>query len=242
MSWLDKVYLYCERGLDPSFWAEPLNAISNASFLVAAAIAAMRHRKVPQEVDGRSRLAIWGLIALVAGIGIGSFVFHTFATRWALIADVVPITVFMVSYLAFALRKFVALSWISIAVVLLLFAYTGHIAGSLTCAGAENGPRIPCLNGSLGYLPALLCLWAVGSASVLRGNEAGRWLLVAGGIFLVSAGFRTIDRDLCAHARIGGQMVGTHAFWHVLNALTLYILLIAAITHRPKTKLEAKTA
>ena len=31
MDW-SKVYSYCERGGDPGFWAEPLNAISNGAF------------------------------------------------------------------------------------------------------------------------------------------------------------------------------------------------------------------
>ena len=29
---MDKIFAYCERGLNPGFWAEPLNAISNAAF------------------------------------------------------------------------------------------------------------------------------------------------------------------------------------------------------------------
>jgi hypothetical protein len=37
MDW-GKVYSYCERGGDPTFWAEPLNAISNGAFIIAVLI------------------------------------------------------------------------------------------------------------------------------------------------------------------------------------------------------------
>jgi hypothetical protein len=36
--WSTPVDLYCER-TDPSFWAEPINALSNLSFLLAAWLA-----------------------------------------------------------------------------------------------------------------------------------------------------------------------------------------------------------
>ena len=35
-SWLTPVDNYCER-IDPGFWAEPLNALSNTAFILAAA-------------------------------------------------------------------------------------------------------------------------------------------------------------------------------------------------------------
>ena len=35
MDWTTPIDIYCER-VGPDFWAEPLNAISNAAFLVAA--------------------------------------------------------------------------------------------------------------------------------------------------------------------------------------------------------------
>ena len=44
MNWSQPVDLYCER-LDPSFWAEPLNAFTNLSFLIAAAIAFVQWRR-----------------------------------------------------------------------------------------------------------------------------------------------------------------------------------------------------
>ena len=46
MDW-GKVYSYCERGGDPTFWAEPLNAISNGAFIVAGLFAAWQLARLP---------------------------------------------------------------------------------------------------------------------------------------------------------------------------------------------------
>ena len=42
-SWFEPIRAYCER-TDASFWSEPLNAISNGAFLIAAVLAALRER------------------------------------------------------------------------------------------------------------------------------------------------------------------------------------------------------
>ena len=229
MSWLEQVFNYCERGTDPSFWAEPVNVVTNAAFLGAAAVAASRLRRMERSavVSGAGeRLALWLLVSAVAAIGIGSFLFHTFATRWALVADVAPITVFMLGYLAFALRAFVGLGWLATGIIMLAFLYAGSLASRVSCSGE------PCLNGSLGYLPALVSLLIVGLVAASRGERAGRLLLVAGAVFFVSAMFRTIDREVCEATHVLGHHRGTHALWHILNATTLYLLLRAAIERR----------
>ncbi len=48
-------------------------------------------------------------------------------------------------------------------------------------------------------------------------------MLVTAGIFLVSLAFRTVDVASC-----GSLPLGTHFLWHVLNAVVLYRLLVAA--------------
>jgi len=220
MNWSDKVFAYCERGNDPGFWAEPLNALSNAGFIVAAVVALARWRGAR---GGKVELV---LIAMVFAIGIGSFLFHTIASRWARIADVAPIGLFMFGYLAYALSRFAGLEWRGVAASLLLFLASGAVAGSLDCGGA------PCLNGSLGYVPTLAALLVVGLVMTRRGGGTGRSLLVAAGIFAISLALRSVDKSLCPAVLIGpGWRAGTHALWHILNALVLYLLLIAAMRH-----------
>ncbi len=83
MNWFEPVRAYCER-TDAGFWSEPANALSNAAFLLAAAAVARRASQA--RPPDRSGLA---LAALIGVIGIGSFLFHTLAVRWAMLADVI---------------------------------------------------------------------------------------------------------------------------------------------------------
>ena len=85
--------LYCER-LDPGLWAEPINALANLAFLVAA-FAAWRLTNQCRSMSVETGL----LIGLMLAIGTGSGLFHTFATSWARVLDVLPILLFQIAYL-----------------------------------------------------------------------------------------------------------------------------------------------
>ena len=80
--------LYCER-CGPGLLAEPLNATTNLAFLIAAWAAWVLARRLNSLSGG-----IQGLIFLTVSLGIGSALFHTFATAWARVLDVVPILLF----------------------------------------------------------------------------------------------------------------------------------------------------
>lgn len=106
-----RIYGYCERGFLPggdadAFWAEPLNAVTNAAFIIAAAVAltlAIRARRL----DGPNA---W-LILLTFIVGIGSFLFHTYAMVWAAIMDSTPILIFILSYFTIAMNRFGGFGW-----------------------------------------------------------------------------------------------------------------------------------
>src|SRR4051812_32005000 len=84
---------YCER-CGPGLFDEPINAASNIAFLLAA-WAAWR-----LAARSRGRCAGMGLlISLCVAVGVGSTLWHTFATRWAMVLDVVPITLFQLCFL-----------------------------------------------------------------------------------------------------------------------------------------------
>jgi len=241
MNWGAKIFRYCERGADPGLWAEPANAVSNAAFIIAAiaaAIVLVRARR------GDLALPEWFLTTVLVVIGIGSFLFHTFATRWSAIADVAPIGVFMFAYLAYALRRLLRAPWVIVAMGLALFAAAMHYAGEIDCRPAllsvTAAARGPCLNGTVGYVPAFLAMIVIGAMMALRGR-AGAWhLLLAASVFFVSMVFRTVDFEVCALTRVGGHVFGTHFLWHILNATTLFLLLLAGIRHgAPKRQAEA---
>ena len=77
MNWSEPVHLYCER-VGAGFWAEPVNALTNAAFLLAAAIAFVHWRRA-----GARDWPPLALIVVLVAIGFGSFGFHTLATRGA---------------------------------------------------------------------------------------------------------------------------------------------------------------
>jgi hypothetical protein len=228
MDWTAKIYSYCERGGDPSFWAEPLNAISNGAFIIAGLIAGVQLARAPR---ADRALFEWALVVLVLIIGVGSFLFHTYATRWAVLADTIPISVFMLAYLGYALCRFVKMPWIGILLALALFYATIHFFQGITCSNEllpitrAAGKR--CFNGTLGYAPAFFALVLVAIALFWRRHPAAPYLLVAAVVFLASMTLRTIDIEVCKLTR----GLGTHFLWHILNAVVLYVLLLAAIRH-----------
>ena len=154
------------------------------------------------------------LIAVIAVIGVGSALFHTVATVWAGIADVAPITVFMLLYLWLALRRFLG------------FRLAGSIAGlaAFVAAGALLGALPPDLFPGATYLPALAAMVIVGLMLGTRDPITSGRLIVAGAVFAASYLFRSLDRPLC-----DAVPFGTHFLWHILNATVLYLLMRAAI-------------
>lgn len=223
MSWNSKLFAYCERGPDPAFWAEPLNALSNVAFLIAAMVALGQWRR---QTPGSRDTDVLTLILLVFLIGIGSFLFHTLATRWAGLADTLPIWLFMVGYLAFALHRFVGLGGTSAGLLTLGFMGLMAAAGTVTCSGG------PCLNGSVGYLPALAAMALVGGLLHARHHAAAKSIAAAAAVFTVSLALRTIDRAVCPYTILAtARGLGTHFLWHLLNATVLYLLLGGALRH-----------
>jgi hypothetical protein len=233
MSLSEKIFLYCERGQDPSFWAEPLNAISNAAFIIAALLAARDYFAVAPE---RRSVAAAGLVALTFVIGIGSFTFHTYATRWASLADQIPIAVFMLAYFAFVLRRYLGLNWLVVLIGLAGFFASLRYAATINCQQGELLPITAragarCLNGTAAYSPAFFALALSAMTLAALRHAAWRLLALAAVVFLVSMTFRTLDLELCELTSLGGHLRGTHALWHALNAITLYLLLRAAILY-----------
>jgi hypothetical protein len=204
MNWLEPIDDYCER-LAPGLLAEPWNAVSNASFIAAAIVLLLQW----QRSEKRNLLSLL-LIANVSLIGIGSFLFHTFANRWSMLADVLPITIFIHFYLLLALRTYVPLNWPVAAIVTLGFFFASPYLGSLLR---------PIAGSSAFYVPALFAIFAVAAIARRRLPHISRPLFIAGCVFAISITFRAADQPFCA-----SWPLGTHLMWHLLNGLVLYVL------------------
>jgi len=208
---LDSVDLYCER-TDPTFWAEPINALTNISFILAALGAWHLSRR-----SSTMSPSIWLLLTTAVAIGVGSFVFHTVATSWARILDVLPILVFQLLFLWIYARQVIALTRPTSAFLL---------AGFL--AAAVLGRQFPeVLNGSLIYAPGFLAIVALGLHHAWAATIGRFDLLAAAGVLGASIFFRAIDNTVCSSFPIG-----THFLWHLLNGVVVY-LVVRSLVCRP---------
>lgn len=204
MDWLQPLDQYCER-VTPEFWGEPLNAFSNAAFIIAGLV--LLHQWKRNSSRSPSSLL---LILNVIVIGIGSFLFHTFANRLSELADVLPIAVFINLYLFLALRAYLGLNWwLASGITIMLLVASPFIADALA----------PLMGPSSMYGTALLSIFGVGIAARNRSIAISNLLFIAGSVFIVSIAFRAADLRLCQ-----SWPHGTHFAWHILNSVVLYLL------------------
>ncbi|UZD89547.1 ceramidase [Cognatishimia activa] len=190
---------YCER-LDPSFWSEPINAITNAAFLIAAIYMWRRS-------EG---LFLAKLLCIVLfAIGVGSFLFHTFAQTWAGIADVLPIILYILVYIFAATRDFWnQRAWIAGFAVVLFFPYAALLSPLFA--------QIPGFESSSAYGPVPLLIFTYAFGLRNRAPETAKGLAIGASIVCLSLFFRSIDEPLC-----NVLPFGTHFLWHILNGIAL---------------------
>jgi hypothetical protein len=194
--------LYCER-LGPGIWAEPINALTNLAF-VGAAFSAWRLTNQCRSMSVETGL----LISLMVAIGIGSGLFHTFATSWARVLDVLPILLFQIAYLWIYGSRIIMMRTVHLAGLVLLFLIAAYIG--------RQFPHL--LNGSFIYLPAFILLLGLGLYHYHHAQTEPKLLLWATAIFSVSLFLRSIDMAVCKYFP-----VGTHFFWHLFNGLLVYL-------------------
>ncbi|WP_068318417.1 ceramidase domain-containing protein [Polycladidibacter hongkongensis] len=203
MDLMQHIDAYCERTAF-TFWNEPINAITNGAFALAALLLFLQWRR------GDGRKAELLLISLIACIAVGSFLFHTVATTWAMLADTIPILLFMITYITLAMRSFLQWSWLRTATGLAVFI------GAMAMSPPLLGPLV---GTSAGYVPAALAIFVIAFLVPPQRTMVRHGLLVAGITFAVSVTFRSFDLKACAAVPIG-----LHFLWHLLNAIVLYVL------------------
>ncbi len=226
MDWFAPIDIYCERTA-VGFWNEPLNAISNLAFILAAlwGFAELKKRD------------LWAppllvLVALAFCIGVGSFLFHTYANAWSELADVIPIWTFVAVYILVSVRYFGNVNFGKIGLVTGSVIAVGFVVYWIFSSDASTDVTQPLdttpdpLNGSGQYAPAVIALIVVVILSYAKKVDVRHWLGVAALTFFISLTARTIDRDICTVLPIG-----THYIWHTLNGLMIGLLLQAIIRH-----------
>ena len=198
MDWFEQVDGYCER-TDFTYWSEPLNALTNIAFIIAALILWRRSAGVPM-----ARM----LCAILFVIGVGSYLFHTHATRWAALTDVGPIGIFIVTYLFLVNRDAVPMRWGWAAL-----ATAGFLPFVSILLPILN--EIPFVRISNLYwtVPILLLLYA---GLLRRKTDITRGFVIGAALLSVSIIVRSLDEILCDLVPIG-----THFLWHALNGVML---------------------
>lgn len=208
MGWFHQIDGYCER-TDLSYWSEPVNAVTNIAFIIAALILWRRSTGVPM-----ARV----LCAILFAIGIGSYLFHTHATVWAVTADVVPIALFILVYLFVVNRDVVGLRPVVAAIATCgFFPYAAAIVWITQ--------QLPFFHISNFYwtVPVLLCIYAV----PLRhkpGIASG--FVIGAALLALSITLRSLDEILCDTIPLG-----THFMWHLLNGVMLGWMIHVYIRH-----------
>jgi hypothetical protein len=197
MDWLAAVDGYCER-VGPEYWAEPVNAVTNAAFLIAAAVMWGRVRGI-----GRA------LCAVLACIGVGSYLFHTHANRLTGLMDVAPIGVFILLYLFAASRDMLGLrAWQA------GLATAAFVPYAVVATPVFQG--LPFFHVSAMYWPVPVLILAYAALLARRAPATARGLAIGAAILILSLAFRSVDQAVC-----GEFPLGTHFLWHILNGLML---------------------
>ena len=199
---------YCER-VGFSLLAEPINALSNLAFIVAA-WAAWRLAKRTDTLPTGVRV----LIALAGSTAIGSMLWHTFANTLSLYLDVIPIALFMVVFLWLYVRNVMGKS----------VAFAALSIGAFFVSAVLVQPIGDAIHGAPSYLPGLLVVLVLGLYHAIQ-NKPERFTLLAGaGTYFTALFFRTIDNELCHY-----MTIGTHWIWHMLIALVTYLAMRSLI-------------
>jgi hypothetical protein len=209
MRWTEVIDAYCER-LGPGFWAEPVNALTNLAFLLGAVL-------VWRRTAGDRLARALALVLFV--IGIGSFLFHTFARAWAAAADTTPILIFILLYLYAANRRY--WGWPVWAAALGTLAFIPYAALLTPLFDA-----LPFFTLSAFYWPVPVLIAGFAVALRRRAPQTAAGLGVGAAILVASLIARSLDQPLCSAVPLG-----THFLWHLLNAVMLSHMILVLVRH-----------
>ena len=211
---------YCER-VGMGVLAEPLNAFSNVSFLLAAWAAWVLATRT-----GALSAGVRGLILLGASVGVGSILWHTVPNMLTLLLDSVPILVFIMWYVWLYARNVAGMRP----------PFAAASAAAFLVATLLAFPFAGVLHGAFVYTPGLIVTLVLGVFHARERTAARYALLAAAGVYLAALFFRTIDNEVCPILPIG-----THFVWHLLIGLVTYLAmrpLILSTTTAVRTRVR----
>ena len=203
---LQNLDYYCER-VGPGLLNEPLNLFSNAAFFCAALYI--------QKLAKKRRvylLRVRILVGVCYSIGVGSALFHSFANVLTVLADIIPIALFVVTAVWFVMEDVFHFSMTK-----RLLLAGGFVVAAVLCSVFLKNPIF---NGSEMYFTPLLMLIVMTAFSYQQKNANSREVLLATLIFASSLLVRMVDLAFCPF-----WPFGTHFLWHILNGATLLFVM-----------------
>ena len=213
MTYLDS---YCERAGQAHIWAEPINAISNIAFLIAAAIAIKMIKRYSVQARDIKMLPV-----ILVLIGLGSFAWHVMADEFTLMLDVIPITIFINLYIIIFLTRCMQWRWWGVVAAFVML--------QLMNAAVSYWLDADTLYGTIMYLPTYIMLLGFSILAFIQKKTFALHLCLITCIWTCSLIFRTIDLPICYATH-----VGTHFLWHIANAVTLYELIKLTVYHHSR--------
>ncbi len=215
--------IYCERSND-TLLGEPLNAVSNIGFFIAAWLLWRIYRHHRPKIVASPDIPV--LIMLTAIMGAGSMIFHSVATFGAMFFDIIPILCFALLYVYIFARTL--LEWNRLLSALLFFLL-------INVNLVYKYYVIRAIDGYVSYIPTFLFLFGLALWMFYHRHPSARTIALATGMAFVALYFRTMDRIWC-HA----FPLGTHFLWHGFTALSVYLLVREVILYRYRLQPEVK--
>lgn len=192
---------YCERTA-PGLLGEPLNAVTNLAFIVAAVLLWRMARRAGTTRDP----LVWLPIGLLFLTGLGSLALHTTAHPIGGAVDTLALSLCLLATVYAGARR-----WLGWSPLLAMGWPVGMIAASVA-----TGWLVPVAGAA--YLGAFLTAIAMAVALCRRDHGASWWVAGAAAVFVPSFILRALDQPFC-----GEIPTGTHFAWHLLNACVLYL-------------------
>lgn len=195
-----------------------LNQFSNIAFIIGAIYTWHTWKQLDSD-DYFSLL----LIILVALIGLGSFIFHTFPSDKTIWVDLIPIQIFGLSYFAYIGTKYFKASNFKIFLALVAFFFARQYWIVYMPRGA--------LGGGIIHIPTLFLLLTCSLLLLSKYKKFSAMLLTAGIIYILALIIRAFDKQITMEFPIGA-----HWIWHILTALTASILILATVRYPANSK------
>lgn len=244
---------YCERAGDGALWAEPLNAVTNLCFIVAAVLAAralIHHNQTRHSGAGRDPSSVvtiaqtrdamdWpkSLSPLRSGSRLRGN--DKMMDLWLLIAALFAIGIGSGLWHLHPTGTTVLMDVIPITLFINIYLLSAMrrlfglgwrrtlswfgLYWMMTIAAQLTLPP-DLLHGTIMYIPTYVAMVAITYAISRRDRPLGKVFALVTTVWSASLIFRTVDLEICT-----ALPIGTHFLWHTLNAWVLWRLLMVLV-------------